>query len=141
MSVNLVPFSIESYAEAVSLWKQSDGVTLSNADTEEKIRKYLERNPGMSLIARDDSGVIVGAILCGHDGRRGYIHHLTVHPDSRRQGIGRRLVESCLSRLQAVGIIKCHIFLVNENERGLEFWKHIGWTFRTDVSIVSRMIG
>jgi N-acetylglutamate synthase len=140
MTIHLVPFSIESYAEAVSLWKQSEGVTLSDADTEKSLRKYLERNPGMSFIARDDRGVIAGAILCGHDGRRGYIHHLAVHPDSRRRGIGRRLVESCLARLQAAGITKCHIFLVNENKRGLEFWKQIGWTFRADVSIVSKVI-
>jgi N-acetylglutamate synthase len=140
MSVRLLPFTMESFADVISLWKKSEGVALSDADSESNIRKYVERNPGMSFIAAEDRDLIIGAVLCGHDGRRGYIHHLAVKPAFRRRGVGRRLIEACLYSLRAAGITKCHIFLLNENEKGLEFWRRIGWTPRTDVRIVSRTI-
>ena len=76
------------YTPVIALWELSDGVGLSSADSPEAIQFYLERNPGMSFVAKQD-GMVVGAVLSGHDGRRGYIHHLAVHPDYRRQGIGQ----------------------------------------------------
>jgi putative acetyltransferase len=85
-------------------------------------------------------GRVVGAILAGHDGRRGYIHHLAVHPGRRRQGLGRRLVECALSALRAAGIQKVHIFIFNTNAAGIAFWKSVGWTPREEIGVISRAI-
>ena len=115
------------------------GIGLSDADSRGSIKAYLERNPGMSFVA-SENGNIVGAILCGHDGRRGYIHHLAVRAEYRRQGLGHKLVEKSLSVLQAAGIQKCHIFIFNNNTSGIEFWKDIGWTHRSDISVISKTI-
>jgi putative acetyltransferase len=123
----------------MSLWQQCDSIGLSDADSRGNIQAYLNRNQGMSFVARDD-GTIVGVILCGHDGRRGYIHHLTVRSEYRRQGLGGKLVKKGLSVLQAAGIKKCHIFILNNNAGGIEFWKDIGWTPRADISIISKII-
>ena len=139
MSVTISPFTIDSYDQVLALWQQTEGVGLSSADSRDGIQFYFERNPGMSFLAEVE-GTLVGAVLCGHDGRRGYIHHLAVHPDYRCQGIGRQLVDRCLSALQAVGIQKCHLFIYNDNVDGILFWKNIGWTKRADISIVSKVI-
>lgn len=93
----------------------------------------------MSFIALAD-GNVVGSILSGHDGRRGYIHHLAVDETYRRQGIGKRLVEECLAALQEAGIQKCHLLIFHENEDGIAFWEANGWTLRRDIMIISRQL-
>ena len=134
MSINVEPFTIRAYDEVVALWSQCEGVGLSSADSRESIAAYLERNPGMSLLARAENR-LVGAALCGHDGRRGSIWHLAVHPQFRRQGIGRRLVDQCLGKLRRAGIEKCVVVVFNSNQSGIAFWQRIGWTLRDDVTV------
>jgi len=136
----IAPLTVGIYDDVHALWVQAEGVGLHDySDSRDGIAAYLERNPGLSFVARVD-GLVVGAVLAGHDGRRGYLHHLTVHPDYRRQGIGRRLVDRCLDALRAAGIAKCHLFIFNTNESGIAFWRSVGWTPRMDVGIVSKVI-
>ena len=140
MEIKISNFTIESYDRVFNLWKQCEkGVGLGDSDSRENIRLFLERNPGMSLIAELDD-VLAGVILAGHDGRRGYLHHLAVSPDYRMQGLGRLLVDACLKRFKDHGILKCHILLFNDNNEGLKFWESIGWTFRDDIGVVSKFI-
>ena len=131
------PFYIERYDDVYALWDRCSGVGLSGADEQESIAAYLTRNPGMSFLAVDGSAV-VGTILGGHDGRRGYVHHLAVDDDYRRRGIGRRLVERCLAALEEEGIQKCHLFIFHENEGGIAFWQAEGWTLRKDIMVMSK---
>lgn len=80
---------------------------------------------------------IVGAILSGHDGRRGFVHHLVVLPEVRRQGIGQQLVSVCLEKLEMAGIEKCHLFIRRDNQSGLRFWENIGWKERMELTMAS----
>jgi N-acetylglutamate synthase len=137
MNPDILQFDIEYYEDVLALWKRCEGVGLSDADAPQAIRAYLERNPGMSFVAKVDSN-IVGAILGGHDGRRGYIHHLAVDIVWRRHGIARRLVETCIYALKEAGIQKIHIFIFNNNVDGIAFWKSVGWTHRFDISVISK---
>ena len=139
MSLTILPFTINDYDRVLAMWQQTDGVGLSSADSKVSIQAYLERNPSMSFIAEVDD-VLVGTILSGHDGRRGYIHHLAVHANYRRQGIGRQLVDQCLATLQKVGIQKCHLFVFNDNVEGIDFWESVGWTRRMDIRVISKNI-
>lgn len=115
MEITISKFGIESYESVLNLWMQCEGIGLSDSDSKENIQSYLNRNPGMSFIAVIDNK-IVGAVLAGHDGRRGYIHHLAVLPNHRRQGIGGLLLKNSLSKLKDSGILKCHILLFNNNK-------------------------
>ena len=139
MTISISPFVIEAYEDVLGLWQQCAGIGLSDADSRANIQSYLERNPGMSFVARAD-GQIMGAILAGHDGRRGYIHHLAVHPDFRRHGLGRQLVDRCLDVLKKAGIQKCHIFIFNGNADGIAFWTSAGWERRTDIGVMSKTL-
>lgn len=132
---------IADYAKAVALWRRCDGVRLhDDIDSEEGIARYLQRNRGMSFVAMHE-GRLVGAVLCGHDGRRGYLHHLAVDDACRGQGLGKALVARAMAQLAAKGIRKCHIFILGGNRAGKAFWTRVGWTKRTDIKIMSRDLG
>ena len=138
-STLIAPFEIEAYDEVYALWQRCEGVGLSGADRRDNIAAYLTRNPGMSLTAWIGNN-LVGAILCGHDGRRGYIHHLAVDEVYRRQGIGQQLVDRSLGILQEAGIQKCHLFIFHKNQAGIYFWQSGGWTLREDIRVMSAYI-
>ncbi len=131
--------TIKNYAEVYEMWNSIPGIGLSDADSEESIARYLERNPNLSFICYVENK-IVGAILCGHDGRRGYIHHTCVLPEYRGQNIGKLLVQKSLEELNKQGINKCHIFVFCDNEIGKAFWNRLGWKKRSDILIYSKGI-
>jgi putative acetyltransferase len=140
MNITIKPLTIDSYDKVLALWQMTEGIGLSSADSKKCINSYLERNPGMSFVASTTDGKIIGAILAGHDGRRGYIHHLSVNADFRRQGLGSQMVAKCQQKLQEAGLQKCHVFIFNDNTTGIKFWKSIGWIYRRDLEIISKNI-
>ena len=137
MKLIIKEMSIDQYDQILALWQASNGVGLSEADSRAGIAGFLERNPGFSFVAFDGEE-LVGVVLCGHDGRRGYIHHLAVSHSHRRQGIGRALVVQCLAALERAGIGKCHIFVFRENKAALAFWQSAGWVDRVDLTMLSQ---
>lgn len=139
MSLIIHEMSLEDYQKIYQLWEMSENIGLSKADSRHGIEKFLERNPGMSYVAWEE-GEIIGTVLCGHDGRRGYIHHLMVHPDQRRRGIGQSLVSRCMFALTRIGIQKCHLFVYEDNMGGIRFWESLGWTRRVELTMMSRQV-
>jgi len=134
--VALRPFIIADYAQALALWQASDGMQLRDADSESAIARYLARNPGLSVVA-ERNGVVIGTLIAGHDGRRGYLQHLAVHPALRRLGIARALVEASLAALRHEGIGKVHILVLNDNHDAFAFWQRCDFARRNDISIMS----
>jgi N-acetylglutamate synthase len=132
-------FSLKDYEAALALWKASENIGLSSADNRANIERFLKRNPGMSKVAVEN-GRIIGTVLCGHDGRRGYLHHLCVDERYRRQSLGTKLMNACLDELKKKSIQKCHLFIFGKNESGKKFWEATGWGHRTDIEIFSRDI-
>lgn len=139
MSIAIRDMGIEDYESVYRLWQNVEGIGLSDADSKEGIKRFLERNPGLSFVATDGAQ-IVGAALCGHDGRRGYIHHLAVINAYRRQGIGKSLVGRCMYALMRIGIAKCHLFVFDENQEAIRFWNRVGWTERVELMMMSQQL-
>jgi ribosomal protein S18 acetylase RimI-like enzyme len=136
--VEILPFSPSDYDEVMALWQRTEGLTLREADSRDAIMTYLTRNPGLSFVARDD-GRLVGAVLAGTDGRRGYLQHLAVAPSHRRQGVGTTLANRVLEGLGKLGIAKCHLFVRRENPQAREFWERLGWAARDEVLLMSHL--
>ncbi len=134
--IAILPLTPAHLDTAIALWSRTDGVSMGIADSPQQIQSYLECNPGMSFIAVRD-GELVGAILGGHDGRRGYLHHLAVEPAHRHRGIGRALVDHCLAALKKEGIERTHVFVRADNETGRDFWRREGWMERNDLVMYS----
>lgn len=134
--IAITAFAPAHIAEALALWRTSPGVGLSDADEPDALAAYLARNPGLSLVALSE-GRIIGTILCGHDGRRGLIHHLMVAASHQRRGIARRLLAQGLHGLRAAGIAKCHLHVYRTNEAGLAFWRSVGAEPRTTLALLS----
>jgi ribosomal protein S18 acetylase RimI-like enzyme len=128
-------FRIDDYDAVVGLWRRTEGVGLNESDTRPAIAAFFRRNPRMSFVA-EKNGRIVGAVLCGYDGRRGYLHHLAVSKRHRERGIGRQLVHTCLTELRKMDIQKCSIFLYASNTAGLKFWQRMGWSVRPEIQLM-----
>lgn len=137
--ISIRDLKVQDYEEIYHLWKGTKGIGLSQSDSKESILFFLERNPNLSLVAVEKQQ-IVATILCGHDGRRGYIHHLAVAKDYRHQGLGQRLTAMALKRLMELGIQKCHLFVKGENQKGREFWQRLGWAQREDIQLMSKTL-
>jgi len=132
--------SLEDFDEVHTLWLSTPGLGLTRSDSRDGIDIFLQRNPGFSFIARDGDK-LVGATLCGHDGRRGYLHHMAVDTQYRQQGIGKSLADRCLEKLRLANISKCHLFVYTDNEIGQSFWEKTGWIKRGELLLYSKEIG
>ena len=119
-------FVLEDYDGAIAVWTAEEGIEVCEGDSREEIAAYLKRNPGLSRVA-EDAGKIVGAVLCGHDGRRGWIYHLAVAPTYRGKGVGKLLIDDCLAGLKKVGLKRAIILVAGDNSAGREFWLRNGW--------------
>jgi ribosomal protein S18 acetylase RimI-like enzyme len=109
------------YDQVVALWRICDGVEVAEGDDKESFTRYLDRNPGFSYAATC-AGAIVGACICGHDGRRGSVYHLAVAPEYRGQGIAKGILRKGLAGLRKCGIARVNILVAKDNSLGQEFW-------------------
>ena len=124
---------ITDYDRVYALWLRTPGMGLNDIDdSREGIEKYLKRNSQTCFIAELD-GELVGVILAGHDGRRGFIYHLCVVTEFWNNQIGTRLVESALTALRNEGISKVALVVFEKNERGNGFWERMGFSARNDL--------
>lgn len=131
---------IEDYEKIYDLWLNTKGMGLSDIDdSKDGIAKFLLRNPTSNFVALDDD-VIVGTIMCGHDGRRGHIYHTAVKENSRGKGIGKALIEAAFNALKMEGIIKVSLVAFKSNEIGNAFWQSQDFEKRTDLSYYNKVI-
>ena len=135
-SVQIRPMKISDYDAVFTLWTQSSGMTLRDADSRAAIDAYLQRNPQISQVALLQ-GTLVGAVLAGTDGRRGYVQHLAITPPHQGQGIGKRLLAACIEALAQQGIAKTHLFIHADNDNARQFYRHLGWQVRSEVQLLS----
>lgn len=130
--------TIDDYERVIRLWKETERIKLNESDTQVALDRFLQRNIDLSCVAVLPGGNLVGAVLCGHDGRRGYLHHLAVARNYRCRGIGKGLLKSCYVALQKENILACNITVLGHNAEGKCFWFHNGWIDRSDLSVMQK---
>ncbi len=125
---------IEDYENAYKLWTNIKGIGMRSLDdSKDGIAKFLKRNPATNFVATNDHE-IVGVILSGHDGRRGYIYHAAVNENYRKQGIGTKLLEAVYKSMREEGINKVALVVFKTNAIGNAFWKSSGLEERSDLN-------
>ena len=136
--------TLADHAGVVALMAQTPGVVLRSADGYDATVRYLARNPGLSFVAEwpgEQGDALIGCIMSGHDGRRGYVQHLLVLSEYRRQGIGEALINACLDALEREGIVKSNIEVLSDNHAALRYWAQRGWQRRDDIVRFSYLRG
>ena len=125
--------NITDYEQIYSLWINTPNMGLNNIDdSKDGLLKYLNRNPNTCFVAEKD-GNIIGVIMSGHDGRRGYIHHTAVMGSEQRSGVGKMLLDAAMEALKQEGIIKVALVVFSKNDKGNAFWEKHGFTTRPDL--------
>lgn len=133
MVIHYRVMTINDYDSVYNLWINTPGMGLNTTDDSRiGIEKYIRRNPETSFVA-ECNGNVIGVIMAGHDGRRGYIHHTAVLPDYRNRGIAKKLVCCAMSALEHEGIQKVALVAFERNDSGNGFWEHIGFIRRDDL--------
>ncbi len=131
--MNIRKMTIDDYDDVYALWMSCAGMGLNNLDDSRNgIDIFLKRNPDTCFVAERDNK-LVGVIMAGNDGRRGYIYHTAVHPQYRKQGVASRLVNTVLLALEQCGIHKVALVVFERNRHGNQFWEHRGFTVRGDL--------
>lgn len=125
--------TIKDYEKVYNLWIHTKGIGLNTTDdSREGIAQYLIRNPNTCFVA-EDKGEIIGAIMSGHDGRRGFIYHAAVNVEYRGRGIGKKLVNSVITALEMEGIHKVALVALENNVAGIIFLEKSGFVARNDL--------
>ena len=140
LPIAIRPFTASDVERALKLWSGIEGLGLTESDTEEAIELFLKRNPGFSAIATTTTNDVIGAVLCGHNGRAGFFYHLAVAESHRGRGIGTRLVDFCFARLAEATIPRCNIFVYTANHSGNQFWLRNGWNDPTTWKVFQKHV-
>ena len=131
----------QDYEAVIALWQQTESMSLRDSDSKEAISAYLARNPGLSYVACEQDSLsnetLIGAVLVGTDGRRGYLQHLAVAKTHRGQKLGYQLVEKSIAALAEIGIPKTHLFVLKDNLNAQGFYEKLGWFPRDEVRMFS----
>ena len=139
----LRPFTEADVDAVTALWASCEGLGHGPGDDAASIARFLRRNPGLSFVAESaedgagGDGTLVGAVLCGHDGRRGFLYRLAVAPALRRSGLARALVDAGLAGLAAEGIPRAMVFVLVDNAAALGFWRAVGAKDRAELGLLS----
>ena len=128
--------------DVINLWKNTEGVYLheNGEDNINGIITFINRNPGLSFIAKNIKNEIVGSLLCGHDGRRGYIHHLAVDTKYRKMGIAKEMINKSLEKLKSLNIKKVALFVLKDNINAQLFYEHNRWKKEDIVNVYSKIL-
>ena len=128
-------FSMKFYEEVIQIWRKA-GISVGSTDTKEEVERMMHRNPKLFLIGEKDKEVI-GVVMGGFDGRRGYVHHLAVHPDFQKKGYGKILMENLIKKFSKMKVHKIHLFIEKYNKDVVDFYRNLGWEIRDDLIMMS----
>ncbi len=131
--MNIVPFDLEKYDEVYALWMRTKNMGFNNVDDSfDGIKKLVMKNP-LTCFMAEENGKIIGTVLAGNDGRRGYVYHLCVDENFRKQGIGKKLMDTMIDGMKKEGISKVALVVFAYNDSANAFYEKIGFIKRDDL--------
>ncbi|MBN1685213.1 MAG: GNAT family acetyltransferase [Spirochaetales bacterium] len=137
MRIDIRPYRNSDEEAVIILWRDCDLVVPWN-DPKRDIRRKLAVQPDMLLVACSDD-LIVGAVMVGYDGHRGWINYLAVHPEHRHRGIGTRLMNAAEKSLRAVSCPKINLQVRRINAGVVEFYGRLGYKIDEVISLGKRL--
>jgi ribosomal protein S18 acetylase RimI-like enzyme len=132
LPIYLHPLHESDYPKLIKLWTAAGGIDVRQTDTPEALAKFLSRNPTCNFAAYAGTRLI-GAVLAGHDGWRGYLYHMAVKPDYRERGIGAQLVNAAVGAIKREGVAKVHCLVKRNNLIAQQFWEACGFELRDEL--------
>ncbi len=139
LAMKIREFSIEEFAAISQLWRRS-GIEIRPGDNKEELRRKLERDSDLFLVAEDNSE-IVGAVVGAWDGRRGWIYHLAVDPRFRRRRIARKMLLEVERRMRAKGVPRVHAMVLLWNAPSLNLFESMGYEKQSDLVVMGKTLG
>ena len=130
-------FQTRDEGEVVQLWVDC-GLLVPWNDPVKDIQRKLKVQPEMFLVGCL-AGRIISSVMAGYEGHRGWINYLAVHPDLRRSGYGRRMMEEAEKRLRSLGCPKINLQVRKQNTDVVAFYKRIGFEEDDVVSLGKRL--
>ncbi len=137
-SIQIREMSIKDHEEVVMLWQRA-GISLGLSDTKSEIKRMIEHNPGLCLVMEDEEQKrkIIGAVLGGFDGRRGWVHHLAIDPEYQGRGLGKKMMAELTRRFKEMNVVKIKLEVHESNVGVIEFYRKIGWDLRRELITMS----
>jgi ribosomal protein S18 acetylase RimI-like enzyme len=131
-------FRPEDEDAVVALW-EACGLTRPWNDPHRDIERKQSVQADLFLVASTGDD-LVGSVMAGYDGHRGWVNYLAVAPSHRRHGLGRRLMEEAEARLTAAGCPKLNLQIRVDNSAAVGFYEAIGYRVDEVVSLGKRLI-
>lgn len=131
------PFVSDDQVAVIALWEKCGLVHPQNDPRKDIVRK-LKVNPEFFLVAEDD-GRIVGTVMAGYEGHRGWINYLGVEPGRQRSGLGRQLMLEAERVLRAAGCPKINLQVRPDNKQVVAFYEQLGFSVEGNVSLGKRL--
>ncbi len=133
--MDIEPFTMDMYEDIIELWKKT-GITITSSESKKEIKRMLDHNPNLFIVGKEGNK-IVSAVCGGFDGRRGYVHHLSVDPSFQKKGLGTKMMKELQNRFSEMNVHKVHLFVEKDNLGVIKFYKKIGWEKRDDLIMMS----
>ena len=137
MSFEIVQYDSKYQRALVDLWKKCDLVVPSN-DPVEDIKKKLEFQPQLFFVALLD-GRLVGSVMVGYEGHRGWLNYMAVLPSFQKRGYGKKLVNKAIVELRKIGCLKLNLQVRKSNASVIKFYKHLGFEEEERISLGMRI--
>lgn len=137
MAFEIVRYNPQFQDAVVNLWRKCDLIVPQN-DPVEDIRKKVDFQPDLFFIGLLD-GKVVGSIMVGYEGHRGWMNYLAVTPEFQRRGYGRKLVQKTVDELKRIGCLKLNLQVRRSNTSVIDFYKHLGFKEDDVISLGKRL--
>jgi ribosomal protein S18 acetylase RimI-like enzyme len=139
MSIEIRIMKVSDIPASIELWKNMKGLAIRGSDNIRDLSEHVKMNFKHNFVAVIHDQLI-GTVLGGFDGRRGYIYHMAVHENFRKQNIGKELMDRCFQSFREINVTKCHMMVLKDNTLAQEFYTRIGCELRTEILVFSKTL-